>query len=445
MSLTSNNNVTPHQSLTREDLQKVIEDEVGKVKAEILGEQRAKDLETLSDPDFEAKKAAKMAEVASKANATAGNMRGSNRDSLASKEIGEMTTNERARMFARWIQCAYQARALGGTVEAAADIAKKAGQVTLAKAFQATDFDQGGFLLEPAFADAVIEELLAKVVYTRAGPQDVELPEGGLVMPYEDDGADAQWVGEGVAPNAEEVTGGQLRLQPHKLITIVGVSNDLLRAKPGKSDRFVLNSMLRGMATKLDSTLLRSLGTSSEPMGLRGLVPAANKFDVTSGATITQAVLVREILKLQDIIETLNVDLETDRPNYFGAPRTKNYLKAQRATDGLLFPGLETGNMLLGVPLSNTSNIPINLDESGTAANDESELYCVAMDLMILGRTEDMLVDIQPGAAYQNSAGSTVAAFSRDETPIRVIGKWDHAASQRGNEISMAQEIDWAL
>lgn len=447
MSLTSNNNVTPSKTLTREDLQKIIADEIGKVKAELIGEQRDRDNRDLDDPEKMARRESKAQGLARDAGGggVVGNMRRSLGDPLATKDVADMDRLEKARMFARFLQCSFQAREQGGGLELAHDIAKRAGQETLAKAFQATDFDQGGFMVEPAFADAVIEELVARVVYTRANPEMVDLPEGGLTMPYENDGADAQWVGEGVAPDAEEITGGQLRMQPRKLITIVGVSNDLLRSQPGKSDTFVLNSIIRGMGTKLDSTLLRSLGVSSEPMGLRGLCAAANKFDVTSGASITHAVLVRELLKLQNIIETLNVDLAIDRPHYFGAPRTKNYLKAQRATDGLLFPGLETGNNLLGVPLSVTSNIPVNLDESGAASNDESELYCVALAHMLLGRTVDMQVDVAPGAAYVNSAGTTVAGFSRDETPVRVIGKWDHAAGQRGNEIALAQEIDWAL
>jgi len=444
MSLTSNNNTTPRKTLTREDFEKIVADEVGKVRAEIIGDQRDRDVKNLDDPTYAARKAHGMAASAA-GEGRLGNVRRSFTDDLADKDIGEMTRKDRARMFARWVQCSFQAREQGGGIETAIDIAKAAGQNTLAKAFQATDFDQGGFMVEPAFADAVIEELVARVVYTRAGPEMIDLPEGGLSMPYENDGADAQWVGEGTAPSAEEITGGQIRMQPHKLITIVGVSNDLLRSQPGRSDTFVLNSIIRGMGTKLDSTLIRGLGLSNEPMGLRGLCASANKFDVTSGATITQAVLVRELLQLQNLIETLNVDLAIDRPAYFGAPRTKNYLKSQRATDGLLFPGLETSNDLLGVPLSVTSNVPVNLDESGTAANDESELYCAALAHMLLGRTVDMQVDVAPGAAYVNSSGSTVSGFSRDETPVRVIGKWDHAAGQRGSEIALAQEIDWAL
>lgn len=463
MALISKNNITPRDSMAREDIRKLVRDLLGEVKAEILTESRDRELRELNDPDRE-KKAVKAADErrrkahglagAASGEGTISNIRRRWLDPLANKDIEQMTSLERARMFARWAQCAYQAKMIGGGHEAAIEIAERAGQATLAKAMQASDFDNGGFMVEPAFADAVIAELVARVVYMRAQPEMLDLPEGGLTMPFENDGADAQWAGEGSAVNAEEITGGQIRLQPHKLITIVGVSNDLLRAQPGRSDTFVLNSILRGMRTKLDSTLLRSLGTANEPIGLRGLCPTANKFDVTSGSSITQAQVVAQVLQLQNLIETGNVDLALDRPHYFTAPRIKNYLKSLRATDGLLFPGLdvvggagEGGNegTLMGVPISTTSNIPTNLDESGSAANDESELYCVAMSHMVLGTTVDMVVDVMPGAAYVNSSGSTVAGFSRDETPVRVIGKYDHQAMNRGAEIAMAQELDWAL
>lgn len=458
MALTSNNNVTPRKTMTGEDIAAVVRETMGKVRAEEIVEDRERALALLDDPDAMAAAkaaAARKTKAANMANAAAGGSAGGNTyrrgyDPLADKSIDEMTRHERALMFARSIQCMVQGRALGNGMQSIIDVAERAGQTTLVKAFQATDFNQGGFLLEPAFADAVVPELLAKVIYA-GGPTEVDLPEGGFTQPFEEDGADAQWIGEGVAANAEEVTGGQINMTPHKLLTIVGMSNDMLRAPVGRSAEFILGSMTRGMGVKLDSTLIRGVGSSNEPNGLRGLVQTANKFDVTSGTSITQAVLVRELLKLQDLLEGGDVNISTGRPLYMTSSRIKNFLKAQRATTGVLFPGLsispgpDNEGTLLGVPLRTTSNIPITLDESGTAANDESELYCVALAMMMLGKTEDMLVDIAPGAAYTNSSGSTVAAFSRDETPIRVISKWDHADLQRGKSVALAQELDWAL
>lgn len=449
MGLDQNSNVSPRTTPTREDLKSMIKDVVGELRAELIDEKRQKDLKTLDDPQkldaLKQAQAKKENEGFFAEDRPRGNVRRRFFDDIRDKDPEEMTRLERARMFARYVQCMFQAREQGGGIGLAHDLAKRCGQPTLAKAFQATDFNQGGFMVPTEYSSAIIEELTARAVYMRAGPQELDLGEGGLTLPYEDDGADASWTGEGVVVNAEEITGGQIVMQPKELITIVAMSNRLLRSQPGRSDTFVLNSMMRGMRTKLDSTLLRGQGVSNEPIGLAGLVPSANQVNVTSITGITMAVLVRELLQPQNLVETANIDLTAENPCYFGAPRTKYFLKAQRATDGLLFPGLETGNDLLGAPLEVTSNIPINLDDTGTAANDESELYFVAMGLMILGVTQDMQVDVVPNVSYVNSSGTTVSGLSRNETPIRIIGEYDHAASQRGSEIVQLKQIDWAL
>lgn len=415
--------------MKREDIVSMVKDVLGEVRAEVLEASHAK-----SDENNTPEKIAQKAIERAKSNRA----KISARDDIHSKDIEEMTPNERARMAARWLQCAHQAHRNGTGAKGMIDIAQKAGQVTLVKNMQASDFDEGGFMLPVAFADGIIAELVARSVYLKAEPRTLELPEGGLNLPYEDDGADAQWSGEGTEVNAETITGGRIRLQPHKLITIVGVSNDLLRSKVGRSDQFIVDSIVRGMRTKLDSTLLRSSGVSDEPMGLYSLAQSAHKFNVTAEASLSVAILVEELLKLQDLIETDDVDLAMDRPHYFMAPRTKNYLRAQRATDGVLFPEMSEGE-LLGVPFGVTSNIPINLGGS----SDESEIYCAAMAHMILGESEDTIIEAFPGGTYKNASGTMKSGVSADETPIRAIAKYDHAAGQRGNEIAVAEAVDW--
>lgn len=427
MALTSNNNVTPNETLSPEDIKQIVKDVLGEVRAGIVAETRKQaQCEEGSTQKAMAKAAEKAASVA--------HARKSRFDTLATKDPDEMTSEERGRLFARGIQCMYHAKMGGKDV---LSVAKEYGQESLIKALQATDFDNGGFLLAPSMSEMIIEELVARSVYVRAGPQTVDLPEGGLMLPYENDGADAQWAGEGTEVSAEEVTGGQINLQARKLITVVGVSNDLLRGAPGKSDRFILNSILKGMRTKLDSTLINSSGASSEPKGLDGLVASGNTFNVTAKASLTQAVLVEELLSMQTNVEQNNIDLATANPFYFMSPRTKNYLRAQRATDGRLFPEMDQ-NQLLGAGFDATSNV------SNAVTGSYSEIFFVALDHMILGKQEEMLVDMFDGGTYNNSSGTKRSGISADETAFRVIGKWDHAAGQRGNEISRADQVDWA-
>jgi len=425
MSLSGNDNRSPRTGpLTREDVLDIVKDVVGEVRRDMAEESQKRAAEAQAKAPIPAPKQ--------------GNVFNRKKilDPLATKAPEDMTSMELATMHARWLKCLFHARNVGGGVPEMLSYAKEHGQETLVKAMGASDFDDGGFLVEPAFASGVIMELEARVQYIKAGPQILTLPQGGMVLPYESDGADAQWGAENTEVSAEEIKGGQIHLQPKKLLTVVGVSNDLLRAPPGVADSFVVESMLRGMRVKLDATLLRGVGASSEPMGLGGLVPSAHEHNVTAEVSLTQAQLIEELLLCQTDVETDNIDLALDRPHYFMSPRTKNYLRAQRATDGVLLPEMAQGQ-LLGAGYSATSNIPNNVSAS------YSEIYFVAMAHMILGQSQDMRVDVFPGGTYNNSSGTKVSGISADQTVVRTIGAWDHAAGQRGNEISRLNNVDW--
>lgn len=440
MALASNNNLNPNKTCTREDVEKIIENALGKAKAELITDGQKQANKDLDDPTKVAELAAKAA-AAERAEAyPSTKIVGGRFDPLATKDPAEMTSMEKANMFVRSLQCQFWAQKSGGGFQGAIARAKEFGQDTLAKAMEATDFASGGFMLQPVFAEAVIEELLARSVYLKAGPEEVDLPEGGMSIPYENDGADAQWAAEGVVVNAEEIEGGQINLQPRELITIVPVSDRMLRGAPGKNSQFITNSMLRAMKVKLDATLLRGVGASSEPNGLNGLMASGNNFSATALATLTQAILVQELLQVQTTAETNNIDLATDRPHYFMSPRTKNFLRAQRATDGRLFPemeGIGIDGMLLSAGYSATSNIPDNVSAS------YSEIYFVAMAHMILGKTLENETDIFVGGSYNNASGSLVSGISTRRTVIRMVGEWDHAAGQRGNEIARIDDVDW--
>jgi HK97 family phage major capsid protein len=439
MALVSNNQ-DPNKTLTREDVKQIVKDAVGAAKAEMITDHQKQANKDLDDPTKAAEVAARAAMPDRSDVYPATRSIGGRFDPLATKDPAEMTAMERANMFVRSLQCQFWAQKNGGGLQRAIARAKEFGQDTLVKAMSATDFDSGGFLLQPVFAEGVIEELLARSVYLAAGPEQVDLDEGGMSIPYENDGADAQWAAEGVVVNADEIEGGQINLQPRELVTIVPVSDRMLRGAPGRNSQFITNSMLRAMKLKLDATLLRGVGANSEPNGLYGLMASGNNFSATALASLTQATLVQELLQVQTTAETNNIDLATDRPYYFMSPRTKNFLRAQRATDGRLFPemeGIGIDGMLLSAGYSATSNIPDNVSAS------YSEIFFVAMAHMILGKTLENETDVFVGGSYNNSSGSLVSGISTRRTVIRMVGEWDHAAGQRGNEIARIDDVDW--
>lgn len=417
----------------------IIADKLGKAQAELALAMRAKAREDNDTPEGRDRKARKTADEA-RAKSDAAIERAKFGDSIANKDMEELTNREKCHMFARALQCQYQAEKNGNPGAAGAiEIAKAAGQGTLVKNMQASDFNQGGFLLPEALASAVIKELIANVVYLKAGPRKLTLPPGGLSLPYESDAIDSSWTAEGSEANADTPEGGRIQLSPKKLVTICGVSNDLLRSEVGSMvDDYIVDTIIAGMESQLDSALLRSNGVSNEPMGLYSLAPSGQKYNVTAEASITTALLMEELLHMDYLITTNNINRGTANFARFVSPRTETYLRTRQDTFGKLFPEIDNGQ-LLGASLGVTSNIPDNLGSS----SDESEIYTVAMRHMIVAEGRKLEVDMMPGAAYRTSAGAIKSSFSADETPIRVIGSWDHAAGQRGNEIAVAEQVDW--
>jgi len=435
MGLASNSNLSAKEILAPEDIKQIIKDTLrDEIRADEIMDTRARE-QAKSDDDRALEVArAKSAEMGQKA--AAASVYTGSRDRLAVKDPDEMDAAEKALVFARGLQCQYRAWKSNRSI---IDVAKAHGQESLVhmiKSVQATDFDSGGFLLPSTMSMAVIAELVAKSVYLRAGPRTLDLPEGGLSIPYISDGADAQWAAEGTEVSAEEVTGGRINLQARKLITVVGVSNDMLRGPVGSNGQYILDTIVDGIQTKLDGTLINSDGSESEPKGLDGLLSSSNYFSVTAESGLTQAILVQELLYMQTLCEQNNIDMATANPFYFMSPRTKNFLRAQIATDGRLFPEMDRG-MLQGAGYDATSNV------LNTISSTYSEIFFVCLAHMLLGKQEGMIVDMFDGGTYNNSSGTKRSGISADETAVRVISKWDHAAGQRGNEIARADDVDW--
>lgn len=443
MALAGNNNLNPNKTVSPDDLKAIARNAASKATADVLDkwlEDRKKANAELDDPDH-GKKVAQAAAEKTKAEAAKW-VPGSDVgrfDPLAEKDPTEMSPFELSRMFARSIHCMVHALSVGGGVDAAVELADRHGQKTLSKALGAQDFDSGGFLLEPMFVDGFIEELTPKEIYMRALPASsmIEMPEGGGLLPYEDDGADADFVAENTEVDAEEITGGQLVLQPRIVAVDVPASNAFLRGAPGKSDQYIMRSMQKGVITKIGATLLRGVGVSNQFKGLAGLMASGNEGSVTAEAGLTQAILVEELIYPQTVVEEANVDFATSAPFYFMSPRSKNYMRAQRATDGYLFPEMETSNKLIGAGYDATGNIPNNVSAS------YSEIYFVALAHMLLARTQDMLFEVFRGGTYSNSSGTLVSGISARQTVFSLTMSMDHVATQRGNEIYRLNDVDW--
>ncbi len=153
------------------------------------------------------------------------------------------------------------------------------------------------------------------------------------------------------------------------------------------------------------------------PKGLRNWALAAN-VTATNGTTSVQIEA-----DFKDLLQNLEGrDVPMLRPAWIMNPRIKNHLFTLRDASGdLIFPEIRQPSPTVhGHPVLLTTAVPITLG-GGT----ETELYLVDFSEVILGEVDGIEVDVSREAAYLDSGGTMVSAFSRNQTLIRAIIRHD--------------------
>jgi len=321
-----------------------------------------------------------------------------------------------------------------GDVERAGRWAKKAlGEDSpVTKALLATDNVSGGFLIPEEFSADVIELLGARVALRRLNPVVIPMEHGTLTIPKLTGGATAYYQDEDADATKSEQTFGQVKLSWKKLVTLVPVSNDLLRYSAPSVDALVRDDMVNAMSRREDLAFIRGTGTDYTPKGLLNWCPGGNKTAANGTVNLTNVTL-----DIGKIITTLaNADVRMIRPGWLFHPRTEWYLKTVRDANGnfAFKEEMDRGN-LFTFPYATTTQIPINL------GSDESEVYLADFADIIIGESMRLSIDVSTEAAYLEN--STVkSAFSRDETVIRAIAEHDLVVRHE-QSIAMLTTVKW--
>jgi len=330
-----------------------------------------------------------------------------------------------------------------GDAERAAKLAKKALDSVwkdelgekVQKQLMAGEFDSGGFLIRPEFADGIIPFLYARAVVRRAGPRVLPLNNGTLTMPKHTGSVTASYVGESQVISKTEPTGGQIIMTAKKLAAIVPISNDLLRFDAGnQADVWVRDDLVRRIAVREDQAFLRDDGTEHKPKGMRYWVASGN---ITASVGTSATNIETDIKTLINNLEQNNVALEDTV--FFMAPRSKNHLVNLRDGNGnLIYPSMrEAQPTLFGRPVFVTTNIPVNLGAGG----NETEVYLVNMMEVVIGEAAGLQIEVDSSASYTSGA-SLVSSFERDETLVRAIEMHDFAVMHE-EAISIINQITW--
>lgn len=311
--------------------------------------------------------------------------------------------------------------AAGGIAHVAHQIAEANGDSGLFANQNMGSGAAGGFLVPEDVSAEVIELLRPASVVMAMGPRVVPMPNGNLTTNRRATGATFSYGGEQQDAPATGVTFGQVKLSAKKLSGIIPISNDLLRSSSTAVDRLIRDDAVADAALIMDRNFLRGAGTDYQPKGLR-YQHTGTSFAATHVLVMTAT---PDLAKVTTDLGRLELALGNANVVYTGAhwvtsPRVAMYLMNLRDGNGnYAFPEVQDG-MLRKKPLHITTEIPDNLG-GGT----ESELMLVHPTHVMVGEHMGIEIAMSTEAAYKDASGTMQAAFSRDETLMRMIMQHD--------------------
>ena len=349
---------------------------------------------------------------------------------------------EKGMLFARYVRALAAAK---NDKERAIKVAKSWGyddvakglETSIEKAMSAGDPTAGGFLVPQEFSQDVIALLRASAVVRSLNPTMMPMTSGSVKVPRITSGVTAAYIGENTNIGKSEMQTGQLTLTFKKLASLVPISNDLLRYSQPSADGIVRDDAVRAMSAREDLAFIRGDGLSGTPSGIKTLTNGANKF--TANATVNLANVTSDLGSLMQRIMDANITLIIQqgatggidaRPGWIFSPRQWKYLTTvQTGTGQYAFRDEMLRGTLWGFPYRVTTQC-----ENSTA-------YFGCFAHAVIGESMGLIVDASQEAAYYDGT-SVVAAFSQDQTVIRVIAEHDfNLRYDKG--FAIAETVTW--
>jgi len=217
----------------------------------------------------------------------------------------------------------------------------------------------------------------------------------------------------------------------------VPISNDLLRFSSPAADGVVRDDAVRSLAATENAYFIRSNGVTG-PKGLRYQAHADNI--IAGVAAVALATVTSDLGKMVGAL--MAADCPFTRPGWIMSPRSYIYLSTVLTTNGTYaFRDELIAGRLWGWPYAVTTSVPENLTDNGSTK--ESELYLADFADVIIGESMGLVVDASSEAAYYDGS-SVQAAFSRDETVIRVIEEHDLGV-RRDKSVAVLYGIRWGV
>lgn len=313
-----------------------------------------------------------------------------------------------------------QAVAIGGADQRAVAHAAEGlygsemGQI-VANMEQATN-TRGGFLVDVNYSADFIDILRPRVVIRRMGARSIPMPDGNLTTRRKTAGTTASYVGERVPAPKTEATVGQITMAAKRLTALVPITNQLIRRASMNVQMMIRDDLIESVSVREDLQFLRGVGSATAPAGLRNLIAAGNV--LTANATVNLVNVTNDLGSLR--LAVLNANIPMTQCGYIMSPRSMLFLENLRDGNGnKAFPEVAEGRLGM-YPIGVTTSVPDNLG----AGTNESEIYFGDFAQFMIGDTEQIAIAASDVAAYDDG-GTIRAAFSNDETVVRVIAEHD--------------------
>lgn len=256
------------------------------------------------------------------------------------------------------------------------------------KALTWADGSGGGLFVGEGFLPQdFIEALGAKVAVKAAGAMVVPVVAAGDIhIPKVSGSTTGYWVAQNSTITASDVTPAEVTMSPKILGALSTISRLLAFTSASVAETIIREDLAGQLARAIDLAALRGTGADSQPTGLQPRITPTGAVNTvamgTNGAALTN------FDKLIDVQYEIAVDnANGDNGAWIMHPRSRCSIEKLKDTSNrpLLTPDLtgKSKGMLLGYPVFETTQIPINLTKgSGTAL---SEVYFGFWERLMIG------------------------------------------------------------
>ena len=190
--------------------------------------------------------------------------------------------------------------------------------------------------------------------------------------------------------------------------------------------------MVQSLARREDLAFMLGDGSGGSPIGLLNLCAATSKLIVAPFAALDNATILTAVVGTMLSMRLLltNNMSRMIRPKWIMSPTTEAFFMGLRDQVGNFVYREEMTNThkIDGIPYAITQQLPTNVSANlygGGTANNGAYLILADFADVVLAETYHMSVDASDVAAYKDSGGNMVSAFTRDQTAFRIIEEHD--------------------